>query len=199
MKHSLLAVLTMAALTLPARGQAMGSTFDPQISDMLIEMKIPHTWLLSDRLEQVGFSEQALQAAAAGQIEIRARVEFNRWARVLRIYQRAVPPGTPSPLPQSPDANAQNVGSAFDLRIERVLWDDTFGGTDLAVTFVGKTLGRLSPRFLNPPNDEHVILSLRLSKANTNRIENCFFMIPGVISAGGPSATGYLTLERPPI
>lgn len=164
---------------------------------MTVEGRFELSAILSDYPNVLSLPDQVLGAINAGALEIRGRMEYNRGARILRLYQMLVPPGTPYPLPQSPDVSAAFVGSVFDLSIEKTQWyeyrNSRTGIVRQSVSFVGRRLGLYKGTV--PLEDEPGVVQLGFDRDDPTKIRLFTFGFPGVLVAAATTPVGRVELE----
>jgi hypothetical protein len=187
----------LASLAMVAKGQTQGSVYDPQIAAMTIEGRVPLAAILSDAPNVLALPAEVVGALNAGALEIRGRAEYNRGARVLRVYQMLLPTGSPYPLPESPDVNAPFVGSAFDLSIEMTQWYDFrsshTGTVRRTVTMVGRRLGLY--KGTAPLEDEPAVVQLAFDRDDTTKIRMFTLAFAGAVVTAATTPVGRVELE----
>lgn len=198
-RRSLLTTLGAAALAAPVSAQTFGSHFDPQLASLSIEGRIPLSNVISDIPNALNFSEQALAGLAAGAIELRGRVDFNRAARLFRIYFMLVPTSFPYPLPVAPEIEQPGVGAAFDMSIEHARWYE-WGPISPSnqgrrvVTFLGRRLG--SYKGAVPLPNEPIVVQVGFDRLNPSAIRMISVSSAGAITAIAINPAGSIELDR---
>lgn len=163
----------------------------------MVEGRAPLSAILSDSPNVLALPPEVLGALNAGALEIRGRVEYNRGARVLRIFQMIVPPNTPYPLPQSPDFSAPFVGSAFDLSIEKTQWYDFRSGhtgtVRRTVTILGRRLGLYKGTV--PLEEEPAVVQLAFDRDDTTKIRMFTLAFAGAVVTAATTPVGRVEME----
>jgi hypothetical protein len=118
-RRTLLTTAGFAAAASSLQGQTLGSVYDPQMAAMTVEGRFALTGFLTDYPDVLGLPAEVRGAINAGALELRGRLEYNRGARLLRLYQMIVPANTPYPLPETPDIGAPFVGGRLTFRLRR--------------------------------------------------------------------------------
>jgi hypothetical protein len=196
-RRTLLTTLGLATWSATAPGQTLGSVYDPQIASLIVEGRAPLSAILSDTPNVLALPPDVLGALNAGALEIRGRVEYNRGARVLRIFQMIVPPNTPYPLLQTPDFSAPFVGSAFDLSIEKTQWYDFrsshTGTVRRTVTILGRRLGLYKGTV--PLEEEPAVVQLAFDRDDTTKIRMFTLAFAGAVVTAATTPVGWVEKE----
>jgi hypothetical protein len=165
----------------------------------MIEARVPLSNLFSASPGAIPLPTDVLAQIQTGQLELRGRIEYNRAARVLRIFQFIVPRGTPLPLPTSPALNASNVGMATDLHIDDVRWHEfevrSTGQKRTLVMIMGRTLSSYSST--GPGEGETGLVSFGFETDNPSRFNFVTIHYPGEVTAVIQDPSGFLRIERP--
>lgn len=198
-RRTLLTTLTAAALPAAAPAQSFGSLFDPQIANLSIEGRIPLANVLSDIPNVLSLPEQALGGLAAGALELRGRIDFNRAARLFRLYYMLLPPSFPYPLPVAPEIEQPGVGAAFDMSIEHVRWFEWGPSASSAqgrrvVTFLGRRLG--SYKGAIPLPDEPLVVQIGFDRLNPSAIRMLSVSAAGAITVVATNPVGFIEFDR---
>jgi hypothetical protein len=179
------------------QGQTLGSVYDPQMAAMTVEGRFALTGFLTDYPDVLGLPAEVRGAINAGALELRGRLEYNRGARLLRLYQMIVPANTPYPLPETPDIGAPFVGGAFDLSIEKTQWFEYFNPNTRTVrqtvSFVGRRLGLYKGTV--PLADEPGLVQLGFDRDDPTKIRLFTFVFPGVLVAAATTPVGRIEME----
>jgi len=175
--------------------QVLGSVYDPQMIELVAEGRIALTQILVSSPANLGLPPDVLAALQSGQLEMRARIELNRGARLLRLWQLIQPPGLPLPAPVSPPLRAPNIGLAIDIGIEKVLWSEfpTAAGTRQTVLIVGRVLANYGS--FGPVEGEAATFSFGTDKANSSRVSFVTIDFPGEAVVVVPTVEGRLRIE----
>jgi hypothetical protein len=187
MPHKLFGFLAalVFAFAFPARAQIVGSPYEPQIAELTIEGRVPLTSLFAASPTAISFPPEILAQLQSGQLELRGRIEFNRAARILRIFQFIVPSGTPLPLPQAPPVDAPNVGVSTDLHLESIRWHQFPLGQSTrlrqVVLIVGRTLATFSRT--GPGVGESGTISFGFDDNDPTKLNFLTISYPGEITA----------------
>lgn len=198
MKLTLLSLILAAGLCpLAASAQTFGSIYDPQFDTMTVEGRLPLSNLVSDNPNSLNIPLDVQRAIAAGALEIRGRVEFNRAARLLRIYQYVTPPSTPYPAVEAPALDNPALALVFDLSIEHVRWYE-YEPTDIAparrnVTIVGRRLGLL--KGIQTLEDEFGVVQLAFDRNDPSRVRLLTVAFAGALTATSTTPAGRITLD----
>jgi hypothetical protein len=201
-RRTLLTTLAFPAVSSSSLAQTLGSVYDPQIAALTVEGRFPLTAFLTDYPDLLGLPPEVSGAINAGALELRARLEYNRGARLLRIYQMVVPANTPYPLPATPDISAPFVGGVFDLSIEKTQWfeyrNPNTRTVRRTVNFVGRRLGLYKGTV--PLEDEPGMVQLGFDRDDPTKIRLFSFGFPGVMVAAATTPVGRIEMEpgRPP-
>lgn len=159
-RRNLLSAVGASAVPAALTAQTFSSVRDPQIATLVMEGRVPLKNMLPD--PSVALPPELIQAINAGVLEQRGRLEFNRTARLFRVHQIVVPPSTPFPLPEAPTLPDRTVGSAFDLSIEHMSWNEWKSSNDgkyrVSFTAVGRCLALMAGP--NPAVDEFGVVEL---------------------------------------
>ncbi len=137
------ALLLVAAVS--ASAQVPGSPYEPQIAELVLEARVPLSNLITSPSGTAPLPDSVLAQLQSGQLEMRGRIEYNRAARVFRIWQMLVPAGTPLPQPQSPPLNAPNIPTSADVSVDSIRWSQFVkrdGGVRQAVIVIGRVITR---------------------------------------------------------
>jgi len=198
MKPILIALILAAGLCpLAASAQTFGSIYDPQFDSMTVEGRLPLSNLVSDNPNSLNIPLDVQRAIAAGTLEIRGRVEFNRAARLLRIYQYFVAPSAPYPAAEAPSLDNPALALVFDLSIDHIHWYEfeTFEGTPARrnVTIVGRRLGLL--KGIQTLESEFGVVQVAFDRHNPSRIRMLTVAFAGALAATSTTPAGSITLD----
>lgn len=195
--HRLISLLLLTASFLAA--QIQGSLFDPQIAELTVEGRFPNGWILTTNPNLIPAPPEVAAGLASGALEIRARIEYNRPARLMRVFQLIVPRGTPMPLPQSPGLDSPAAGLIADVSIDLINWFEypsaAIGGRLKTLTIVGKVIGSYRPG--NASEGETVCLTVSFNKDNPRRLGLMTITFAGEVTGGSPEPAGIIRLEAP--
>lgn len=196
-RRTLFATLGLAAVSSPLPGQTLASVYDPQIAEMTVEGRFRLSSILSDYPDILRLPPEVVGAMNAGALELRGRLEYNRGARLLRLYQMLVPPTMPYPLPGPPEISAPFVGGAFDISIEFTQWyeyrDSSTGVVRQTVSFAGRRLGLYKGNV--PLEDEPGMVQLGFDRDDPSKVRMFAFAFPGVLVAAATTPAGRIVLE----
>lgn len=194
-RTALLVLLSLGS----ALAQIQGSVHDPQIAELTIEGRIPNGWILSDNPNILPLPPQAAAGVASGALEVRGRVEYNRPARIFRVFQMIVPRDAPTPLPQSPALNAPTVAAVFDMSIDSIAWyefsSSLTGRPRLVATIVGKILRAYDEA--GASEGEVCALTISFDKANPSRLGLLTVTFAGALTAAVPAPQGIVRMDPP--
>lgn len=179
----ILASILLAGL--PMAAQIVGSPYEPQIAELTIEGRVPLTSIFAANPASLALPPEVLGQLQAGRLELRGRLEFNRAARILRIWQFIVPAGTPLPSPQSPPVDAPNVAISTDLHLESIRWHQFALGSSARVRQVVAIIGRTLAKFtqVGPSEGETGIVSFGFDDNDPSKINFFTVHYPGEITA----------------
>ncbi len=193
-----IALLILLSLS-SALAQIQGSVHDPQIAELTIEGRIPSGWILSDNPNILPLPPQVAAGVASGALEVRGRVEYNRPARIFRVFQLIVPSNTPMPLPQSPALDSPIVAAAFDLSIDSIAWfefnSSLTGRPRLVATITGKILQVYTSA--GGSEGETGALTISFDKANPSRLGLFTLTFAGALTAAATAPQGIVRMDPP--
>jgi hypothetical protein len=191
----------LLAAGLSASAQIVGSPYEPQIAELIIEGRVSLNSIFAASPASLALPPQVLADLQSGRLELRGRIEYNRAARLIRIWQFIVPGGTPLPLPEAPLVNAPNVAVATDLHIESIRWHQFIlsatGRPRHLVAFIGRTIGRFSAT--GPDEGEPGIISFGFDDNDTSKINFLTVHYPGEVTGVIPQVTAKIRIEPAPL
>lgn len=190
-------ILATGLCPFAATAQTFGSIYDPQFDSMTVEGRLPLSNLVSDNPNSLNIPPDVLRALSVGALEIRGRIEFNRAARLLRIYQYVTPPSTPYPAAEAPALDNPALPLVFDLSIEYVRWYEyeasTVGPARRNVTIVGRRLGLL--KGIQTLEDEFGVVQLAFDRDDPSRVRLLTVAFAGALTATSTTPAGRITLD----
>ncbi|BDC48240.1 hypothetical protein F183_A05560 [Bryobacterales bacterium F-183] len=190
----------LLAASLPLAAQ-VGSPYEPQIAELTIEGRVPLNSIFAASPGALAIPVEVLAQLQSGQLELRGRIEFNRGARILRIWQFIVPGGTPLPLPEAPPLTAPNVAVATDLHLEQIRWHQfkvtATGKTRQVVALLGRTVTRYSTT--GPDEGETALISFGFEDGDPKKATFLTVHYPGEITGVIQQISADIRLEPAPL
>ncbi len=194
---NLLFATTLLVAASPLAAQIVGSPYETQFSELLLEGRVPLTNIFAANPSSLALPPEVLSQIQAGRLELRGRLEFNRAARVVRLWQFIVPAATPLPSPQSPAVDAPNVAVCTDLHIESIRWHhfslDSTAKLRYVVAIIGRTIGKFTR--IGPSEGETGSISFGFEDADPSKTNFLTVHYPGEITAVIPQVAGTVRLE----
>lgn len=196
-----LLLASLLAFSLPAVSQITGSAYEPQLAELTLEGRVSLNSIFAANPTSLAIPADVLMQLQTGQLELRGRIEFNRAARVLRLWQFIVPAGTPLPLPQSPAVDAPNVAISTDLHVEQIRWHQfnlsATGQVRQVVAILGRTLAKFTR--VGPNEGETGLISFGFDNNDPSRLNFLTVHYPGEITAVIQQVNTSIRLEPAPL
>ncbi len=199
-RRKLLTAIGASAVSPRIPAQTFGSFHDPQLASFSLEGKVPLTHVLSDLNNVLGLPPEALPLLQSGAYELRGRADFNRGARIFRLYNMVVPATIPYPLPEPPAIDNPSVGNVFDLSLEHIYWYD-WGASDpaaparRAATIIGRRLGIY--KGTTPLPEQPVVMQIAMLRDNPSAFRMFTLSVAGVLCIVAPNPVGHIEFDPP--